>query len=400
MNSAPFPFGYCTNVHAGVSTEQAKSNLLKYAQRVRELVVPDGALPLGLWLSDRVATDLIENDNIQGFAEWLGEHQFVPYTLNGFPQGDFHQAVVKHAVYHPTWADAARKEHTFNLIDVLHAILPADELGSISTLPLGWPHETWTDEKLRAAAGNLIEVALRLDQLLNQTGREIVLAIEPEPGCVLNTAPEIADFFERFLWSSPHVAAVQRHLTVCHDICHSGVMFEPQEQALELYRSKGIRIGKVQVSSAVHVPWDKCSGSSEYRAILEQLETFDEPKYLHQTSRCHPDGTLEFLQEDLNLALSEWNPEQSPPTEPWRIHFHVPIFVNTFDHLETTQADILTATAYLEKHGDTPVNGAPWFTGHYEVETYAWPVLPASIGEQDLSAGIARELQYFQGVLC
>ena len=44
----------------------------------------------------------------------------MPFTFNGFPYGDFHQSVVKHRVYEPTWADAER-------LAALAATLPADQ---------------------------------------------------------------------------------------------------------------------------------------------------------------------------------------------------------------------------------------------------------------------------------
>ena len=49
-HSSDYGFGYCTNVHAGTSLEEAQANLLRYASEVRRLVAPEGRLPVGLWL--------------------------------------------------------------------------------------------------------------------------------------------------------------------------------------------------------------------------------------------------------------------------------------------------------------------------------------------------------------
>lgn len=397
-------FGYCTNVHAGVDLETAKANLLQFAAPVRQLVCPGGKLPVGLWLAEDAARSLTESNATADFAQWLNEHQFSAYTFNGFPQGDFHQSVVKHAVYLPTWCDIRRRDYTLTLARILDGLLPAGEVGTISTLPLGWPTPKWTEDAFQLAAENLRFVARQLAELASQTGREIVIAIEPEPGCVLNTAHEMEEFFSQYLFGQADEAAVRRHIGVCHDICHSGVMFEPQVEALELYRSRGIRIGKVQVSSAVHVPWDKCTSQAAAAGLLEQLKTFNEPKYLHQTSRSQAGRLLE-LSDDLPLALQAWVSEAGTPggpglpDEPWRVHFHVPIFVNQFGAMQTTQSDIVEATQYLEMHRDMQLDSSPWFVGHYEVETYAWPVLPASLATENLPTGIAQELEYFRGVL-
>jgi hypothetical protein len=394
MSDHNYPFGYCTNVHAGSSLAEARANLETYAVAVRDVVNPSGGLPIGLWLSDKAANSLIEESQVYEFRDWLGEKRLIPYTFNGFPQGDFHQPVVKHAVYEPTWCCESRASYTMCLAEIMEAILPQGQTGSISTLPLGWPHAPWHAENYHNAADNLLEVAKFLDRLNHKHGCEVVLAIEPEPGCVLNTAEELVEFFEHYLFSSPDAEVARRYLTVCHDICHSGVMFEPQLEALELYRSKGIRIGKVQVSSAVHVPWDECHDLQQQTSMLEQLRGFNEPKYLHQTTRSNPAGGLHSLSEDLGLALNDWIKPGDFPTEAWRIHFHVPIYVDRFGQLATTQSDIQQAVEYLETHAKESIAGANWFTGHYEVETYAWPVLPPSLAAENLATGIAQELQY------
>lgn len=402
MDHETYPFGYCTNVHAGIELAQAQANLQQYAVAIRQAVCPNEILPVGLWLTQRAAETLANGDHARTFRSWMQENGLGVYTFNGFPQGDFHQAVVKHEVYKPTWADPSRRAYTESLATVMAGLLGPDQTcGSISTLPLGWPHEPWQEENFALCAEQLKVIASFLHQILETTGKEIVLAIEPEPGCVLNTAPEIVEFFESFLFDEDDSDSIRRHLGVCHDICHSGVMFEPQTTALELYRNAGIRIGKVQVSSAVHVAWDQCVGNAETQAkTLAQLRTFSEPKYLHQTTSCDESGKLENMSTDLPLALQDWiQSEGALPERAWRIHFHVPIYVSQFDYLGTTQDDILQATQYLESQRMHQVGGHDWFTGHYEVETYAWPVLPPMLAEDDLAKGISRELEYFHAVL-
>jgi sugar phosphate isomerase/epimerase len=393
--SADYPIGYCTNVHAGASLEQARANLLQFAAKVRTELAVQGSLPVGLWLAEQAANELIEKQAVVEFRDWLHSNHFLPYTLNGFPQGDFHQSVVKHAVYEPTWSCNSRARYSMCLAQVLDVLLPAGSNGSISTLPIGWPHCPWHAEEFHLAADNLLEVARFLDHLAQNSGREIVLAIEPEPGCILNTAEELTEFFQHYLFSGPDAKLARRYLTVCHDVCHSGVMFEPQLHALETYRKNGIRIGKVQISSAVHVPWDKVSGEPDRQAaMLAQLRGFNEPKYLHQTTRSRADGAFDALAEDLPRALEKWIVGEQYPRSTWRVHFHVPIYVDQFGELETTQADIKVVCDHLKQHAVDDCGGAPWFTGHYEVETYAWPVLPHELQQSDLAQGIARELKF------
>lgn len=391
-------FGYCTNVHSGKDLQTALANLETYATRVRQLTVGGGSLPVGLWFSQAAADHILTTNQTAFVRDWLAERKLIPYTFNGFPQGDFHQSIVKHAVYEPTWTCQSRAAYTKSLAQIMEAILPEGSPGSISTLPLGWPHAPWHAENFSTAADQLHELAHYLDRLTQQRGCEIVVAIEPEPGCVLDTAEDIVEFFEHYLLRGADGELARRYITVCHDICHSGVMFEPQVRALQMYREAGIRVGKVQVSSAVHVPWDTVAGDSVAQSqMLAQVQSFHEPKYLHQTTVASSGGQLSAIAEDLGIALKRWT---SPmPTVPWRIHFHVPIFVSRFGSLETTQADISLACRYLQNHKTSQVADRDWFTGHYEVETYAWPVLPAELAEADLAAGIAKEIDYFDGVL-
>lgn len=395
-----FQVGYCTNVHAGVGLDQAKSNLENYAVAVRQHLGCAGKLPVGLWLSETAANQLLQDESINQFRDWLHEHGLLPYTLNGFPQGDFHQAIVKHQVYEPTWSCHSRAAYSMCLAQVLDVLLPAGANGSISTLPIGWPHCPWHAEELHLAADNLLEVARYLDHLAQHSGREIVLAIEPEPGCILNTSQELVDFFEHYLLSGPEAKLARRFLTVCHDVCHSSVMFESQRAALEAYRRAGIRVGKVQLSSAVHVPWDEVAGEqASQAALLAQLQGFNEPKYLHQTTARRENGQLDRITEDLSRALQQWIIDGQYPQQPWRVHFHVPIYLQRLGALHATQPDIRRAIEYMNVHGNETIEGAEWFTGHYEVETYAWPVLPQSLRQNDLAKGIADELQYASNLL-
>src|SRR5687767_9310597 len=125
MTEQDFSFGYCTNVHAGASLEETCANLQKHALAVKERHSPDRPMGVGLWLSAAAAAEVKGADGAGRLRDWLTERGLVPYTLNGFPFGNFHQAVVKHRVYEPTWWQGARLEYTLSLVDILHEILPS-----------------------------------------------------------------------------------------------------------------------------------------------------------------------------------------------------------------------------------------------------------------------------------
>ena len=89
--------------------------------------------------------------------------------------------------------------------------------------------------------------------------------------------------------------------------------------------------------------------------------------------------------DDLPEALASIGRHE--PSGEWRIHFHVPIFLDRFGLIESTQEQIGQCLRAIGP-GDT--------VNHFEVETYAWDVLPNELRTDDLAAGIAREIQWLE----
>ncbi len=375
--------GYCTNVHAGADLATTQANLEKYALEVKRLYSPDRPMGVGLWLAAGVARTLREEQRIRPFADWLRAHGLVPFTLNGFPYGNFHQAVVKHDVYQPTWWQRERLDYTLDLIALLDQLLDAGQEGSISTLPIAWGTPHPSEEQIRSAGEKLRAVADHLRQLEERTGRLIYLCLEPEPGCLIDSAEDLRDFFQTHLLGHADDAHVRRHLRICHDVCHSAVMFEPQNEAFRIYQDAGILVGKVQVSAAVWLPMHGLA-LDERLAALNQLESFHEPRYLHQTVVRSQLEHLEFF-EDLPEALAFVRLDPMECNE-MRTHFHVPIYLERFDRLWSSQDDIRECLRSVTRHSHVT---------HFEVETYAWGVLPQELRQTDLATGIAEELRWF-----
>ena len=391
--------GYCTNVHAGTDVEHVLNNLRACALPVREELRAD-SLGIGLWFSENAAVEALRAGPLQRIREQLHEMRLIPYTFNGFPQGDFHSAVVKHRVYQPTWWEHARAEYTRNLIRLIDHLLPPGMNGSISTLPIAWGSPTPTEEQLVQSAKHLVEIAIDLNRLFESTGRTIVIAVEPEPGCALTDTASLRRFFEDYL-SAPRLSEstasiVRKHITMCHDICHAAVMAEDQAYELRTNQEHGIRVGKVQVSSAIAIEWDLLTAEERSQA-LQQLSQFAEDRYLHQTMVIAPDGTKQ-LHEDLPAVLKDPTLQRGQ----WRIHFHVPIYLEGWGHLKTTQHEILKwieITKLSEQHvqdNAQPSGFTQWLYPHCEVETYAWGVLPEALKAPSLHHGIASELKWLR----
>ncbi len=370
--------GYCTNVHAGADLEQTRANLRRHAVAVKERVSPDAPLGIGLWLSASAARALRQGTALAEFRDWLGEAGLLPYTVNGFPYGDFHQAVVKRDVYLPTWREPARLDYTLDLVAILDALLPAGVEGSISTSPLAWGSPVPTPAELDEHAAALRKMADALRQLEQECGRLIHLCIEPEPGCVLQRSVDIVRFFEEHLLRGGDEQRLRRYLRVCHDVCHAAVMFEEQADVLGRYRAAGLRVGKVQISSAVCLALER-TALEDRAAAVEQLAGFHEERYLHQTMVRLP-GEEPVFYVDLPLALAA---RGSRLEGEWRVHFHVPVYLRRFGRLEAMQDAILDCLRLTRE--DVP---------HFEVETYAWTVLPREMQVAELADGIAEEIRW------
>jgi hypothetical protein len=381
-----FSVGYCTNVHAGATLEATRSNLERHALAVKAAYSPNRPMGVGLWLSAQAAAELIATKSEPQFGDWLGERGLVPYTLNGFPYGDFHQEVVKHRVYEPTWWQPERLHYTVQLAQIVDSILPAGLDASISTLPIAWGTPCPDRGELEQAAVNLRQAAFRLHEREEQTGRLIYLCLEPEPGCVFSFADDAVHFFQWQLFGREDDEIVRRHIRICHDVCHAAVMFEDQDEVLRKYQRAGIEVGKVQVSAALRMDLDLFEPPSvQPRAeAIKQLASFAEDRYLHQTV-VRRSGEDVFYQ-DLQLALDA---EAADPRGEWRVHFHVPIYLREFGRLHSTQEQIAQCLTAAKRYATCR---------HIEVETYAWGVLPPELRQPDLASGIAQELKWFDEI--
>lgn len=371
--------GYCTNVHAGASYEQMLVNLQRHAVAVKQRVSPDAPMGIGLWLSNQAAQQIIAGRRTAELRDWLEDRGLYVFTLNGFPFGDFHDDVVKHRVYQPDWTQPMRYQYTLALARILAELLPEEGEGSISTLPLGWRSRFESRPgAVEAAARQLTDLVHHLARIELDTGRFIHIDLEPEPGCALETSEDVVRFFEDHLLGSSDDPSVRAYLRVCHDVCHAAVMFESQRDALERYRAAGVTVGKVQLSSAIDVDFERADDEDAARAIRGELEPFAEPRYLHQTLTRNPSGEIAF-HDDLADALAG-----EALRGRWRTHFHVPIHLERIGRLDTTRCDVAAALPKALEDG----------VRHFELETYAWDVLPEALRPAELADGLAAELRW------
>ncbi len=380
--------GYCSNVHAGESSELVEENIERYTVplcKIRGL----SSMQHGLWLSKQACTEyLADSKKLEKLKQLLNKHRLSVVTLNAFPVGNFHAERVKQTVYLPHWGEKARLDYTLMAAEILAVILPTDHtFGTLSSLPLGYAQQ-WTDENNNQALNYLCEAVIGLASIEAKSGKHLQLCLEMEPGCVLQETPNLINLFHHQL---PPVAKrynlttkqLHRYLGICFDVCHQAVMNENIYDSLCLIVAANINIGKIQISSALKVK------QPSHLQAKKWLFDFAESRYLHQVTGINNQGNTLFF-DDLELALVD---DTFSKFNEWRIHFHVPVHASTMGEqwIGTTSSDIHTVFLFLSEH--------PECQPHLELETYSWNVLPEQhrpSNDEELIQGIQAELIFIE----
>lgn len=386
---------YCSNIHAGESWSSVKDTLASVLPELRGRLDWSGPMGIGLRLSASAAEALDDPHALEDFLRFLADGQYYVFTINGFPYGAFHHTRVKEHVYEPDWRDPRRLTYTNRLASLLARL--TDDVGvvapSVSTVPGAFRPLVQDDEARGAVANGLLRHAAHLADLRRRTGRTITLAIEPEPACQMETTGEVIEFLTRWVYEPDRVAAVARetgvaltaeqvrtHIGLCLDACHLAVAHEDPVAALDALEAAGIPIHKVQVSSALSIE------TPQREESLAALERFADDTYLHQVVE---QGVTLTRFTDLPEALAAANRHEAGHGS-WRVHFHVPVFLEALGPFQTTQQHLQqTVREVLRRR----------LCSQFEVETYTWDVLPLEHRASGLVPAIARELAWTRALL-
>ena len=397
MNITNFHLSYCSNIHAGESWDATFQNLKIYIPEVKKRLAHKGAFGIGLRLSHEASLILARPEHLQEFQDWLKKSNAYVYTLNCFPYGGFHRTKVKEQVHAPDWTNEARRDYTIRCFRILAQLLPEGMEGGISTSPLTYRHWFSTDvekeEAFAQATAHLIAIVEELVRLRHETGKLLHLDIEPEPDGLLENSEELIYYFKDWLLTKGKAklakklgivekeaaALILDHLQVCYDVCHFAIGYEKPKETFQKLKKAGIRIGKIQLSAALKLlipdsPFERFS-------IGKRLEEFADTTYLHQVvGRTKEEGLKSY--PDLPQALTQLGDTQDLE---WRVHFHVPIFLENYGTFQSTQEDIVEVLKLAKAD--------PSISSHLEVETYTWEVLPEDT-HLTLGEAISRELAW------
>ncbi|HEX4085032.1 MAG TPA: metabolite traffic protein EboE [Chthoniobacteraceae bacterium] len=363
---------YCLNIHRGETWAENFATLRTTVLAVRDLVSPGEPFGLGMRLGAAAAEAL----NIAELRAFLESENLFAFTINGFPYGRFHGGAVKENVYAPDWRSPLRRDYTNRLADILTALTP--DTGTISTVPCSW--KAWRPE-IPPMLDHLTDCVAHLAT----AAKNILLTLEPEPGCLLETTGETIEFFTHHLFrqgaamlagklgvaESEARELIRHHLGVCLDTCHAALQFEDPLECLHRYEAAGIRVPKIQISSALRTDI----------STIDALRPFVEPVYLHQVKART--GTGEILGwTDLPQALDALPASGAREV---RVHFHVPLHYPGDGPLQSTGT--LLTPEFLRHICRDPAN-------HLEIETYTWDVLPPALRSTSIEESIAAEFRW------
>jgi len=397
MNIHDFHLSYCSNIHPGESWDATFENLKIYIPEVKSRLKHQGAFGIGLRLSNEASLVLERPERIKEFQDWLKKANAYVFTLNCFPYGGFHRTKVKENVHAPDWTTKDRRDYTIRCFRILTQLLPEGIEGGISTSPISYRHWFSTEKKkneaLEKATKHLLEVIEELAKIKQETGKLLHLDIEPEPDGILENSDELVGYFEKWLVPqgkkilseslgiSPEKAEelVKTHIQACYDVCHFAIVYETPSETFEKLKKAGIQIGKIQISAALKALIPKTP--KERFSLVKRLEEFAESTYLHQVVARKADGAFTSY-SDLPQALDSLTDSEELE---WRIHFHVPVFLENYGSFQSTQQDISIVLKEILLN--------PKIAKQLEVETYTWEVLPEDT-HLTLGDSIARELAW------
>lgn len=387
---------YSTLVHPADNWDEIWHSLNTYVPRVKARMSPDKPFGVSMRIANETAETLTKSPEKRAqLKKFFDDNDMFLYTVNAFPYGSFKNTLVKEQVYEPDWRFEQRLRYTIQVAEILAEVSPPFVNPSIQTPPLGFKPNVTGDDVIEAYAGNIRRLAAELHRIHQRTGRIVTLAIEPEPYCYLETTPEAVDFFNNWLRTDRSIGLLAkdlgvsdqeardilfRHVGVVYDICHQAVEFENITQSLQMLVDNKIPVFKLQEAAAVRIP-------RVTQPIVDKLRKWADTVYLTQTIEMK-DGTLtRFL--NLEDAFEAW--EKNPGEREWRIHFHVPVFLEKLDDgIETTRFAIAEALAFHKKNP---------LSAQLEIETYTWDVLPAHLKTGDIVDYVCKELEWVKGEL-
>ncbi len=387
---------YSTLVHPGDTWPEMWNSLTTYVPQVKQRVSPDNAFGVSLRIAASSAQTLTgDPSEREKLKQFLVENDMYLYTVNAFPYGAFKNTLVKERVYEPDWRTDERAVYTMQVADILAEVAAPGIDPTIQSPPLGFKPNVTGPDVVDAFTRQVIRVVAHLVKLKDKTGNKVRLALEPEPYCFLETTEEALRYFDEHLYADKSVLALSQatglstgdaqdalrdHLGMVYDICHQAVEFEDISASLHALADAGVPVFKLQEAAAVRVP-------NVTQKEVDALQRFADTVYLTQTVEQKDGRISRFL--NLEDAFAAFAKDPKGPRE-WRIHFHVPVFLEDLGEFKTTRFAIEDALRFHRANKLSP---------HLEIETYTWDVLPDHLKTGDIVDYVEMELNWVKSQL-
>jgi len=371
---------FCSNILPGTGFDAHMAELEKTIPSIKKQ--NPWLATLGLRMSAEMVSELLADENKRSrLVTFLDDNELLISTVNAFPMHDFQKPGLKDQVYQPDWSHTERFGYTRGCAKLL-AELPTTPQVSMSTVPLGYkPHHRKSVGKpsqtsdLADFVRPMLNMVSELKELSLASNKQICLALESEPDCLLETTDEVLTFF-RMLNDADHPSSRQErqdYLGLCFDTCHFAVNFESTSKAIQAFHKEGVSLFKIQLSNALK--WGP--GLSH-----EDLSLLYDDTYLHQIRSRDKLGAIRFYSDAPTTSEVLTLGEQE-----WRCHFHTPIFQKNYQKFESTQSEIhsaITAACELDDH----------LKLCFEIETYTWCVLPEDMKPASIADCVNEELKW------
>ena len=361
MSPSPLPpLGYSSNLHAAESVSELERVLAGFTSDARSRL-GWARIGLDLRLGSAAIREMTRDATALARLRRALDHAGASaHSLNAFPLRPFQAAVVKADAYRPDWTEDERTNDTIAIIPIALALCD-DAFVTVSTVPGSYRPFGHAKNDHALIATHLGRFAGHAAKSKRTNGRTVMLCLEPEPWCTLETSHDTAVFWRGALADAGVAAAaavldgderagrtaIAEHLGLCFDTCHFSLAFEDQRAAVD--------------------------------RLVAALRALAEPRFMHQTAAASASGSLSKVEDlgQLDTCLA-----RLPNATAVRSHFHIPVDREPQrSGLSSTVADSRLGLAACLAAGCT----------HVSVETYTWSILAAH--ERDALAGTVRELQ-------
>ena len=372
---------YCTNIHAGESWDEVRDSLEAHLPPIKAA---------GLARRAARARPAALGDRRAGAEPARGVRRAARAFCRGtistsspsmpFPTGPFHGTRVKEDVYQPDWLTPERLTYTDQARRDSRRAAARRMAGSVSTVPGTFKAvaarrpdapRVMADMMARHAA-NLVDAAAphRARDRARARARALLLPRDDrgDARVLSRSSAHRCERGDRRAGDRPFAStqareALRRHLGVCYDICHGAVEFEDPGR-----RFRAVRGGRhPHRQAAAQLGAAAADSRRRDRAHARGVRR----RRLPAPGRGAPER-LDHAPRRSRAGLRGAARRATAGGE-WRVHCHVPVFLEVAGQFHSTQPTLKAALACTK---------AGFVAPHLEVETYTWDVLPPELRQE------------------